>query len=99
MRNKETILCYIHGYAGTPGSWDALRKCMSSRNLSGYPEIVATLAGHGLKTHVPGPFDIETCAGQVLRSLGSCPTIMIGHSMGTRIAMEIAFLAPSQVKG
>jgi len=99
MRNKETILCYIHGYAGTPGSWDALRKCMSSRNLSGYPEIVATLAGHSLKTHVPGPFDIETCAGQVLRSLGSCPTILIGHSMGTRIAMEIAFLARSQVKG
>ncbi len=99
MRNTETTLCYIHGYAGTPGGWDALRKCMSGRNLSGYPETVVTLAGHGLKSQVPGPFDIETCAGQVLRSLGSRPTILIGHSMGTRIAMEIACLAPSQVKG
>ena len=99
MGNNESILCYIHGYAGAPGHWDALRKRMATRDLRNYSEVVVILAGHGEKTHVPGPFDIETCARQVLRSLDNFPTILIGHSMGTRIAMEIAFLAPAQVKG
>jgi len=99
MSNKETLLCYIHGYAGAPGHWDGLRKRMATRSIHSHPEVVVTLAGHGRKTLVPGPFDIETCARDVLQSLGDYPAILIGHSMGTRIAMEIASLAPAQVRG
>jgi len=39
MSNKETILCYIHGYAGAPEHWDALRKRMASRNIRNHPEV------------------------------------------------------------
>jgi len=78
---------------------EPMRNRVAIGDLSNHPEVVVTLAGHGQKTHVPGPFDIESSARQILASLGNSPTILIGHSMGTRIAMEIAFLAPDQIKG
>jgi len=84
--------CFIHGYSDHPDHWEKLHAALSKVFRGDTP----ALAGHGGCTEASGPFTIERCANDILTGLQE-PSILVGHSMGTRIAMEIARCAPEMV--
>lgn len=85
---------FIHGFGGGPEHWEALR----SELPSGLRGQAITLSGHGSRAHEDGPFSIEAEAQGIADLLGDTETVLIGHSMGTRIALEIAHVAAKSVK-
>jgi len=87
-----TSCCFIHGYSGHPDHWEKLRAVLPEA-FFGY---TTALAGHGRRAEASGPFTIERCANDILTDLQE-PSVLVGHSMGTRIAMEIARCAPEMV--
>ncbi len=84
---------FIHGYSGHPDNWDNLRTALPE-NLKGR---TVTLVGHGFRLAEPGPFNIERCADDILSALHH-PAILVGHSMGCRIALEVARRVNDKVK-
>ncbi|KUJ76886.1 hypothetical protein AVO45_10355 [Ruegeria marisrubri] len=52
-----------------------------------------TLPGHATRASEPGEFSIEAAAQEIIEQSICERTILVGHSMGTRIAAEIAFRA------
>ena len=85
--------CFIHGYSGHPDNWEELRAALPG--VTG--ALIPTLAGHGEAAGASGPFQIERCAEDILAALPG-KQVLVGHSMGTRIAMQIAACAPECVQ-
>lgn len=57
---------------------------------------------HAVNCHVPDYGDLDTITAMAERALSAAPPgplLAAGHSMGGRVALEIARLAPSRVKG
>lgn len=86
---------FIHGYGGQPEYWDCLRDVLPEE-LRG---TAVTLPGHGQRNQDRAPFTIERAATEIAKSLPPEGGCLIGHSMGTRIAMSAAALAPDAVRG
>jgi pimeloyl-ACP methyl ester carboxylesterase len=106
---KETSLAYeahqdgdelpvvlLHGAAGSRLSWPA-----QARRLAGCPVYALDLPGHG-KSPGEACRSIEDYARVVLAWLEALDlkrVILVGHSMGSAIAMQAALAAPSRVAG
>lgn len=81
---------FIHGFGGAPEHWDDLQAELQPR-FRGY---AATLPGHATPAVERGPFSIERAAQEIAEDIRDEPAVLIGHSMGTRIATEIAYRTP-----
>ena len=90
-------LVFIHGFGCARSDWDA-----QVAHFGGRHETVAVdLGGHGTTPGTPDHARIETHGADVaalLRSLQLPPAVIIGHSMGCRVAMEAALRAPEHAK-
>ena len=86
---------FIHGYGGQPGLWDCLRAVLP-KGLRG---TAIPLPGHGQRSLDEAPFTIERAASEIVRALPREGSLLIGHSMGSRIAMTVAAHARGGVCG
>ena len=84
---------FIHGFGGAPEHWDDLLAELPS-TLRGH---VVTLPGHASRAAEPGPFSIEHAAQEIADECRDEPVMLIGHSMGARIATEITHRKPHAV--
>ncbi len=93
-------LCLIHGAASTHSIWKNQIKVFSA----GYRVIAPDLPGHGRS----GPFDdssrisIRQYAGHVrefLETLGVEEAVMVGHSMGGAVCIQLVLDSPWVVRG
>ncbi|MDX2156519.1 MAG: alpha/beta hydrolase [Hyphomicrobiaceae bacterium] len=90
-------LVLVHGFGCARSDWDAVVGHFASRHET----VAVDLGGHG---ETPGGLEhrrIETHGedvAELLRSLKLPPAIVLGHSMGCRVAMEAALRAPQFVK-
>ena len=86
-----TLLC-LHGFTGSPASWDFLP------DSSILPRIVPALVGHAgaQATHEIGSFADEVDRLAVLAP-GAEPLHVIGYSLGARLALGVAVRHPSRV--
>lgn len=94
----DQAILFIHGYGG--GSEDWREQVAALRNNSKC--IRLDLRGHGASKGFSQGFDIRSFASDVLsliRALALRPVVLVGHSMGTRIALEATLQDPDGIAG
>jgi esterase len=91
------VVVLLHGLLGSGDNWHPFAKSISDR----FHCIVPDLTNHGESPHVDR-FDYESMASDalsVLDMLGIETARFVGHSMGGKVAMEIALSVPERVHG
>lgn len=82
---------FLHGFTQSHQSWwpviEALVASGAVDRTAGALRL-ADLPGHGLSEAPDGP--LESTADELLRSLGHEPTVLVGYSMGARLALATA---------
>jgi pimeloyl-ACP methyl ester carboxylesterase len=91
-------LVFVHGFGCDHGDWQFQLEHFKTTH-----EVVACdLRGHGATPGRPHECSIEHYGGDVaalLNNLELAPAILVGHSMGCRVVLEAARLAPDRVAG
>ena len=92
---REPLLV-LHGLFGNQGNWGLHSKALAER----YRVIGIDLRNHGESPHAP-ELDYQAMAEDVralieARGLGACT--VLGHSMGGKVAMQLALSYPALVK-
>jgi pimeloyl-ACP methyl ester carboxylesterase len=94
----EPPLLFVHGFACSHEDWQRQIDFFQATN-----EVVACdLRGHGATPGRAHECSIEHYGGDVaalLNHLRLAPAILVGHSMGTRVVLEAAFIDPERVAG
>jgi len=90
VRDDPRIVC-LHGVTSQGRHFARL-----AEKLPGFHVQAPDLIGHGSSPYEP-PWDLETHAGAVVETVGAAPAILIGHSFGGRLALELAARAPKLV--
>ena len=93
---NKTILC-LHGRWGRGKTWSGFMERYQDR----YRIIAPDQRGHGLSdkplTGYTGE-DLATDACELIKQLNCAPVIVVGHSMGGKVAAHLAALYPQLVK-
>lgn len=86
-------LIFLHYFGGGPRSWDAV-----TAHLDGFDCTALDLREAG---RLPTGYSVGEAAGDVLEMLGEMnePFVLVGHSMGGKIALEIASRQPQNLRG
>ena len=91
-------IVFIHGFGCDRTDWDAQVAHFSSMHQT----IAVDLRGHGASPGAAADCSIELYANDVavvMRALDLPPAVIVGHSMGFRVAIEAALHAPAQTRG
>ena len=87
--NSEICLFFIHGFCSGPEDWDAQINFFSNN----FSVITPTLRGHDGKNTKERPMSIEQLSNDcvsIIKKKRFKKVILVGHSMGTRLAIDIA---------
>lgn len=91
-------LVFVHGFACTHADWKFQIEALAMSS-----DVVACdLRGHGATPGRPHECTIEHYGGDVaalVNNLGLPPAVLVGHSMGCRVVLEAARVAPERVAG
>ena len=91
-------LVFVHGFGCSHEDWG-----LQFDHFKPTHEVVACdLRGHGLTPGRPGECTIENFGGDVaalVANLDLPQAILVGHSMGCRVVLQAASLAPERVAG
>ncbi len=90
LRDDPRIVC-LHGVTSHGRHFARL-----AEGLPGFHVLAPDLLGHGSSPYEP-PWDLETHVDAVVETVGAAPAILIGHSFGGRLALELAARAPKLV--
>lgn len=94
----EPPLLLVHGFACSHEDWQRqIQFFASSRQV-----VACDLRGHGATPGRAHECSIEHYGGDVaalLNNLGFAKAVLVGHSMGTRVVLEAARIAPERVAG
>lgn len=89
-------LVFVHGFACGLADWDAQVAHFAPR----HQVIAVDLPGHGKTPAAEGSVTVPGCGAAVaafLREEKVPPAVLVGHSMGCRVVLEAARLAPEHV--
>lgn len=73
------MITFLHGFMGHPSDWDDIRSALSEFDASAF--------------HVKPAADWQASVSQLCESIIE-PTVLVGYSMGARLAIGIAIEAP-----
>ena len=93
--NKQPMLC-LHGRWGRGETWAELMTRLGDR----YRVVAPDQRGHGLSDKPEAGYaaeDFADDARELLEALGCGPAVVVGHSMGARIAAHFAAAFPARV--
>lgn len=92
-------LMLVHGMAGDASFWASTMRALGSS----YRLVIPELRGHGRSSPSPeGDYSIEGCADDLAAVIGELALerlILVGHSFGASVAMELAGRMPDRVAG
>jgi 2-succinyl-6-hydroxy-2,4-cyclohexadiene-1-carboxylate synthase len=88
----ETVVL-LHGFAGTGRLWDPVVARLDGER---YRPLAPDLRGHGTAA-AREPISFEGCIEDVL-GLVAHPFTLVGYSMGGRIALQAALVAPERIE-
>lgn len=85
----------LHGFTGGGRNWEEL-----SRKLAGWRILAPDLPGHGASDPPTGRMpEVARDLAALLDALGVSQAVVIGYSMGGRLALHFALEAPERVRG
>src|SRR3954451_19499654 len=85
MQSMLPRLVLLHGFTQTRQSWRRTAQALAGT----YRAIVPDLPGHGQSAAKTASFDAVTAYVRALE-----PSVLVGYSMGGRIALHAAFQLP-----
>lgn len=88
----ERLVC-LHGVTAFGGHFGDLAARLGPR----YDLVAPDLLGHGASPHEP-PWSIAAHVDALLASVADRPGAWLGHSLGARLALEVAARAPELVE-
>ena len=88
-RGSGDPITLIHGFTQTHQSW----KHVVDELASSYTCTTIDAPGHGESTD--GKLDLEQCAHAISEAMS--PGVLVGYSMGARMALHTALLSPTKV--
>lgn len=94
----QPALVFVHGFAGGLEDWRAQLDHFAPRRAV----VSCDLRGHGATPGRADECSIEHYGGDVAALLGALQisrAVLVGHSMGCRVALEAARLDPERVAG
>ena len=89
---------FVHGYACSSGDW----RSQMERFRATHTVVACDLRGHGSTPGLPADCSIETYGADVaalLAELKLPPTVLVGHSMGCRVVLQVYLAAPETIAG
>jgi pimeloyl-ACP methyl ester carboxylesterase len=89
---------FVHGFTCAHDDWDAQVATISPTHQT----VAVDLRGHGQSPGTAADATIERYGADVaelISALAPGPVVLVGHSMGCRVVVEAALLAPQQVVG
>ncbi|MCL7043110.1 hypothetical protein MKW94_015470 [Papaver nudicaule] len=105
METNNNVLVFLHGFLGTGGDWTSVMKTFSSTARC----ISIDLPGHGgSKIHYHGnnkakqEISIEIISNllsNLIHKMTNTRVVVIGYSMGARIALQMAMRYSDQING
>jgi pimeloyl-ACP methyl ester carboxylesterase len=92
-KSKETLVL-LHGLGGSSEDWAEAAKLLAKDFAVRALDLPGSVKGPR-----PGSgYEPEPMARWVLGEIGDAPVLLAGHSLGGRVAGEVAALAPSRVR-
>ena len=97
----DPALLLLHGFTGSADAWRELLPVLGKRART----LAIDLPGHGpagRNQSFPPRFTLSACAEHVGRRLGDLhvpETVLLGYSMGGRVALRFALDHPERVRG
>jgi pimeloyl-ACP methyl ester carboxylesterase len=91
-------IVFVHGFGCAHSDWDTQVAHLSRRHRT----VAVDLRGHGLRPGTAAECSIERYGAdvaEVMRDLALSHAVVVGHSMGCRVAIEAALQAPAQTSG
>lgn len=88
---------FVHGWQGDRTVWDDVIAELGD----GVRAIALDLPGSGNAADAAGPYNLERFARhvrEVIESQDLAPAIVVGHSMGAKVAVQLAIDAPQAVR-
>ena len=95
-RDANARLLFIHGWQADHRVWDGVIAELSPKARC----VAVDLPGSGASRDAGGPYTIERFAAgllEVIEEHGLAPVVVVGHSMGAKIALQLAIDAPDAV--
>ena len=89
---------FVHGFGCSLTDWDSQVAHLSQRHQT----VAVDLRGHGGSPGPAADCSIERYGADVaelMRALSLPPAVVVGHSLGCRVAVEAALQAPTHVAG
>lgn len=91
-------IAFVHGFGCARGDWDA----QVAHLAPAHDTIAVDLGGHGETPATEAHTRIETHGADVAALIGALDlrgAVLVGHSMGCRVVMEVALREPARVAG
>jgi pimeloyl-ACP methyl ester carboxylesterase len=96
---EGTLLLFLHGFGNDAHVWDWCAPTFAPH----YRVVAYDHRGHGRSDRDPeGRYDHESMAqdvAAVMDALGAARAVIVGHSLGGRVAMRFAGMHPERVAG
>ena len=92
-KSKETLVL-LHGLGGSPEDWAEAGKLLAKD----FAVRALDLPGSARGPRAGTGYEPEPLARWVLGEIGEEPVFLAGHSLGGRVAGEVAALAPDRVR-
>ena len=83
----------LHGFAGTRSTWDGVERHLPTER---YRPLTLDLPGHGQLADATRPLTFDGCVQSVLERSPE-RFMLVGYSMGGRIALHVALAAPERI--
>lgn len=99
VSTEKPAIVFLHGALNDHSIWSHQRAALTAR---GHAVIAPDLPGHGPDSPGPALTGVEAMAGWLLARLeaaGVARALLVGHSMGSLIALEAARQDPARIAG
>lgn len=92
-RDRPESVVLLHGFGGTHRTWDGVLAHLPAER---YRPLALDLPGHGDWGDAPRPITFDGCVQSVLERSPE-RFVLVGYSMGGRIALHVALAAPERI--